>query len=56
MRGLAAETLVQGRLIDVATAEKAGTAALANAIPLPYNLYKIQIAKAMVKKAILACC
>jgi hypothetical protein len=32
-----------------------GTAAIANAIALPYNKYKVQIAKTLVERVILAC-
>lgn len=54
-RATQAEKAIQGQPIDEASAEAAGAAAVAEAIALPYNKYKIQIAKAMVKKAILAC-
>jgi CO/xanthine dehydrogenase FAD-binding subunit len=54
-RAVKAEAAIQGKKIDEASAEAAGAAAISDAIPLPYNLYKIQIAKAMVKKALLAC-
>jgi NADPH-dependent glutamate synthase beta subunit-like oxidoreductase len=50
-----AEDFIQGKPIDEANAEAAGEAAIAEAIALPYNKYKIQIAKALVKRAILAC-
>jgi NADPH-dependent glutamate synthase beta subunit-like oxidoreductase len=55
VRAVAAESAIQGREINAASAEEAGQAAIAKAISLPYNQYKIQIAKAMVKKAIMAC-
>ena len=45
----------QGQTIDEASAEAAGAAAVSDAIALPYNKYKIQIAKTLVKRAILAC-
>ena len=44
-----------GKQINEATAEAAGVAAVANAIALPYNKFKIQIAKTMVKRVLLAC-
>jgi CO/xanthine dehydrogenase FAD-binding subunit len=54
-RAKKAEAYILGKPIDEAVAEAAGEAVVADAIALPYNKYKIQIAKAMVKKAILAC-
>ncbi len=54
-RALEAERLVAGRPIDEALAEAAGDAAVAAAQPLEPNRYKVEIAKAMVKRAILAC-
>lgn len=54
-RATKAEEAIRGRLIDEASAEAAGAAAVSDSIALPYNKYKIQIARAMVKKAILAC-
>jgi NADPH-dependent glutamate synthase beta subunit-like oxidoreductase len=50
-----AEDAIKGKPIDEASAEAAGAAAVADAIALPYNKYKIQIAKTLVKRAILAC-
>ena len=50
-----AEDAIKGKPIDEANAEAAGAAAVSDAIALPYNKYKIQIAKTMVKRAILAC-
>ena len=50
-----AENIIRGRPIDEANAEAAGAAAVSDAIPLPYNRFKIQIAKTLVKRAILAC-
>ena len=54
-RATAAEESIAGKAIDEANAEAAGTSAVANATALPYNKYKIQIAKTLVKRAILAC-
>jgi xanthine dehydrogenase YagS FAD-binding subunit len=50
-----AETLVKGQTITDTLADSAGTAAVQNAVALANNKWKIPIAKAMVKRAILAC-
>jgi NADPH-dependent glutamate synthase beta subunit-like oxidoreductase len=50
-----AEEAIQGKSIDEANAESAGAAAVSDAVPLPYNKFKIQIAKTLVKRTILAC-
>jgi CO/xanthine dehydrogenase FAD-binding subunit len=50
-----AEDVIKGRKIDESSAEAAGAAAVSDAVGLNYNSYKIQIAKVMVKRAILAC-
>jgi xanthine dehydrogenase YagS FAD-binding subunit len=56
-RALKAEEAIKGKSIDEANAEAAGAAAMASAKALPgdRNKWKIQIAKTMVKRAILAC-
>ncbi len=60
-RATAAETSITGQTITTASADAAGTAGVASAVALaasgsnPGNKYKIQIAKTMVKRAILAC-
>jgi CO/xanthine dehydrogenase FAD-binding subunit len=54
-RATKAENVIRGQTIDEANAEAAGAAAVSDAIGLNYNRYKIQIAKTMVKRAILAC-
>jgi len=54
-RATAAEDVMAGATIDVANAETAGAAAVSGNLALSLNRYKIQLAKAMVKKAILAC-
>jgi len=54
-RATAAEDSIKGKTIDVANAEAAGAAAVSGAQNLAHNKYKIQIAKTMVKRAILAC-
>jgi xanthine dehydrogenase YagS FAD-binding subunit len=56
-RALAAEEAIKGKSINEANADAAGAAAVATAKSLPgeRNKWKIPIAKAMVKRAILAC-
>ncbi|MDZ7261699.1 MAG: FAD-dependent oxidoreductase, partial [candidate division KSB1 bacterium] len=54
-RALKAEDAIRGKPINEVNAEAAGAAAVSDAVGLYYNRYKIQIAKAMVKRAILAC-
>ncbi len=53
-RATTAEDLVKGKAIDAATAEAAGAEAVKRAIPQSKNRYKIQLAKTMVKRALLA--
>ncbi len=55
MRATAAERYLLGKEIDQATAEQAADAAVVGAVPLLNNRYKIQIARTLVKRAILAC-
>ena len=50
-----AEDAMKGKAIDAASAEAAGAAAVSNALALPNNKWKVQIAKTMVKRAILGC-
>jgi NADPH-dependent glutamate synthase beta subunit-like oxidoreductase len=50
-----AEDFINGKLIDEANAEAAGAFELSDATALPYNKYKVQISKALIKRAILAC-
>ncbi len=56
-RAAQAEEAIKGKAINEANADAAGAAAVANAKALPgdRNKWKIPIAKAMVKRAILAC-
>jgi xanthine dehydrogenase YagS FAD-binding subunit len=54
-RAIKAEEALIGRGIDESTAEAAADAAVSDAKPLPYNNYMVQIARTMVKRAILAC-
>ena len=53
-RATTAEDLVKGKAIDTAAAEAAGIEAVKRAIPQSKNRYKVQIAKTMVKRALLA--
>jgi CO/xanthine dehydrogenase FAD-binding subunit len=50
-----AEEVIMGKAITEALAEEAGQAALAGARPLEHNKYMVQVAKVIVKRAILAC-
>jgi NADPH-dependent glutamate synthase beta subunit-like oxidoreductase/CO/xanthine dehydrogenase FAD-binding subunit len=50
-----AEDYMAGKSITEKNAEAAAEAGVSDAISLPYNKYKIQVAKTMVKRAILAC-
>jgi len=54
-RATKAEEVVKGNVIDEALAEAAGEAAVSTARSLAGNKYKIQIAKTLVKRALLAC-
>jgi NADPH-dependent glutamate synthase beta subunit-like oxidoreductase/CO/xanthine dehydrogenase FAD-binding subunit len=54
-RATSAEEAIKGKAIDEPNAEAAGAAAVSEATPLPYNKFKVQIAKTLVKRAILAC-
>jgi xanthine dehydrogenase YagS FAD-binding subunit len=54
-RATEAEDAIAGQTINEANAEAAGEAAVADAISVTHNKYMIQIAKTMVKRAILAC-
>jgi xanthine dehydrogenase YagS FAD-binding subunit len=54
-RALKAETAIIGKSINKSNAEAAGIAAVSDAKPLKDNGYMVQIAKALVKRSILAC-
>lgn len=54
-RSKTAEDAIKGKSLDETTAEAAGNAAVAKTCALSQNKYKIQIAKALVRRAILAC-
>jgi len=53
VRARKAEELIKGRTIDENVAEKAAEQAVAGAMPLTMNEYKIEIAKVLVKRALL---
>jgi len=53
-RATGAEAAIAGKAINEANAEAAGTAAVSGNIALEANKYKVQIAKTLVKRAILA--
>ncbi len=50
-----AEQAILGKSINEASAETAGEAGVSDAVALPYNKFKIQIAKTLIKRTILAC-
>jgi xanthine dehydrogenase YagS FAD-binding subunit len=54
-RATKAEAAMAGKPINEANAEAAGAAAVADAVALKGNKYKVQIAKVLVKRALLAC-
>jgi xanthine dehydrogenase YagS FAD-binding subunit len=53
-RALKAEAAIAGKPVNEANAEAAGAAAVEDAKPLPATKYKVQIAKTLVKRALLA--
>ncbi len=54
-RAYAAEEAILGKAIDESSAEAAGHASVVEAEPLTHNRYMVQLAKTLVKRAILAC-
>ena len=54
-RALKAEAHIIGKKIDAANAEQAGEAVITDAKPLGDNNYMVQLAKVMVKRAVMAC-
>ena len=54
-RAFKAEEAMLGKALNEATAEAAGEAAIEGAKPLKDNAYMVQIAKVLVKRAVLAC-
>jgi xanthine dehydrogenase YagS FAD-binding subunit len=53
-RATKAEAAIAGKPINEASAEAAGAAAVEEAKPLAANKFKVQIAKTLVKRALLA--
>ncbi len=53
-KATSAESSIKGKAIDTTSAEAAGTAAVSGTTTLPMNKYKVQIAKVLVKRALLA--
>ena len=53
-RAVKAEAAIAGKPVNEANAEAAGEAAVADARPLPASKFKVQIAKTLVKRALLA--
>ncbi|HTY62628.1 MAG TPA: FAD binding domain-containing protein [Acidobacteriota bacterium] len=53
-RAIKAEAAIAGKPVNEANAEGAGTAAVADAKALPATKYKVQIARTLVKRALLA--
>jgi xanthine dehydrogenase YagS FAD-binding subunit len=54
-RAIKAEEAIVGKGLNEANAEAAGEAAVAVATPRADNAYMVQVAKVMVKRALLAC-
>ncbi|HUS71256.1 MAG TPA: FAD binding domain-containing protein [Anaerolineae bacterium] len=54
-RAYNAEETIVGKAIDEPTAEAAGEASVVEAEPLRHNRYMVQVARTLVKRAILAC-
>ena len=53
-RAVAAEQAIKGKPIDMSNAEAAAEAAVAGAVPLSQNAYKVVIAKALVLRALVS--
>jgi xanthine dehydrogenase YagS FAD-binding subunit len=54
-RAAKAEEAIMGKTLNDANAEAAGEAAVSDAKPLRHNAYMVQIAKILIKRAVLAC-
>ncbi|MBA4417758.1 MAG: pyridine nucleotide-disulfide oxidoreductase [Syntrophus sp. (in: bacteria)] len=54
IRATAAEEFLRGQAISEAVAAKAGDLALEGAMPLPQNVYKVAIAKTLVKRTLMS--
>lgn len=55
VRANKAEAAVKGKHLDATVAEAAGNSAVTGAMPLPLNNYKVEMAKSLVKNALLSC-
>lgn len=54
LRAREAEDFVKGKVLNEYTAAKAGELALAGALPLAMNAYKVEIAKTLVRRALMS--
>jgi xanthine dehydrogenase YagS FAD-binding subunit len=54
IRATEAEQTIRGKAINPSTAEAAAEAAVIGAVPLNMNVYKVEITKTLVKRAILS--
>jgi xanthine dehydrogenase YagS FAD-binding subunit len=54
-RAIRAEKMILKKRVNADLAEAAGQAAVMDAVPMERNRYMVQIAKTLVKRAILAC-
>ena len=54
IRATVAEEAIMGKALDATSAEEAAKAAVIGAKPLSMNAYKVEVTKALVKRAILA--
>lgn len=54
LRATAAETAITGQTVNDANAATAAAAAVANAVPMTMNKYKVVVTQALIKRAILA--
>ena len=55
LRAVAAEAAIKGKRIDEDGAAEAAKIAVAEVQPLSMNQYKVDIARTLIKRAILAC-
>lgn len=54
IKAVGAEQIIKGRAITPETAAEAAEAAVANAKPLSMNAYKVEVARTLIKRAILS--
>jgi CO/xanthine dehydrogenase FAD-binding subunit len=54
-RAYKAEEIILGKAVDESSAEAAGQASVFGAEPLKHNRYMVQVARTLVKRAIMAC-